>query len=54
MDDLEENNIINEEQESDEINRHISAHTGKVEANQKIAIRLILIIDTLMYLLDLI
>ena len=41
-------------EESDEINRHISAHTGKVEANQKIAIRLILIIDTLMYLLDLI
>lgn len=36
-----------------EINRNISAHTGKVEANQKIAIRLILIIDTLMYLLDL-
>ena len=37
-----------------EINRNISAHTGKVEANQKIAIRLILIIDTLMFLLDLI
>lgn len=40
-------------EESDKINRHISAHTGKVEANQKIAIKLILIIDTLMYLLDL-
>lgn len=40
--------------DSDLINRNISAHNGKVEANQKIAIRLLLIIDTLMYLLELI
>lgn len=41
-------------EEEYEINRHVSAHNGKVEADQIAAIRLYLIIDTLMYLLELI
>ena len=41
-------------EEENEINRNVSAHNGKVEADQIAAIRLFLIIDTLMYLLELI
>lgn len=47
----DEVNFIEDEYE---INRNISVHNGKVEADQIVAIRLFLIIDTLMFLLDII
>lgn len=45
---------VNLVEDENEINRHVSAHNGKIEADQIVAIRLFLIIDTLMYLLELI
>lgn len=45
---------VNFLEDEDEINRNISAHNGKVEADRIVAIRLFLIIDTLMYLLEII
>lgn len=47
-------NKVNLVEDTEEINRNISAHVGFVKADQKIAIRLFMIIDTLMFLLDLI
>ena len=47
-------NEVNLVEDTEEINRNISAHVGFVNADQKIAIRLFMIIDTLMFLLDLI
>lgn len=45
---------VNFIEDENEINRNISAHNGKIEADQKVAIRLFLIIDTLMYLFEII
>ena len=43
---------VNFLEDDDEINRNITCHVGFVKANQKIAIRLFLIIDTLMFLFE--
>lgn len=45
---------VNFIEDENEINRNISAHNGKIEADQKVTIRLFLIIDTLMYLFEII
>lgn len=45
-------NEVNFIEDEDEVNRNMSAHVGHVKANQKIAIKSFMILDTLIFLFE--